>query len=101
MAVSPLIGGKAVKGPLAQLIRDLGLPPGAQGIAIRYREGAVLDGFVLDRADRDEAETLSALGLPLLRTDILIPTPDRSAVLSHEVLGFARGLRERRIGGGG
>jgi LPPG:FO 2-phospho-L-lactate transferase len=58
VAVSPIIGGKAVKGPTAKMMAELGLPAGAASVAKRY--GALLDGYVLDKQDAAEADGLAA-----------------------------------------
>jgi LPPG:FO 2-phospho-L-lactate transferase len=49
--VSPIIGGQAVKGPTAKMMRELGLEASATGVATRY--GDLLDGYIVDRADAD------------------------------------------------
>ena len=49
VAVSPIIGGRAVKGPTAKLMSELGLPATAAAVARRY--GDLIDGYVLDHAD--------------------------------------------------
>ena len=49
VAVSPIIGGQAVKGPTAKMMRELGLEAGAAGVAARY--GDLLDGYIVDHAD--------------------------------------------------
>jgi LPPG:FO 2-phospho-L-lactate transferase len=51
VAVSPIIGGQAVKGPTAKMMRELGLEASAAGVAARY--GDLLDGYVVDDADAD------------------------------------------------
>ena len=53
VAVSPIIGGRAVKGPTAKMMQELGMPPSAAAVAQRY--GDLLDGYVLDTADAEEA----------------------------------------------
>ena len=60
VAVSPLIGGRAVKGPTVELMRAEGMRPDALGVAERYRELAA--GFVLDTADAALAPAVAALG---------------------------------------
>ena len=52
IAVSPIIGGRAVKGPTAKMMTELGLTPSAAAVAKRY--GALLDGYVMDIADAEE-----------------------------------------------
>jgi LPPG:FO 2-phospho-L-lactate transferase len=53
IAVSPIIGGRAVKGPTAKIMTELGMTPRAAAVAERY--GDLLDGYVMDIADAQEA----------------------------------------------
>ena len=46
IAVSPIIGGRAVKGPTAKMMTELGITPSAAAVAKRY--GDLLDGYVMD-----------------------------------------------------
>jgi LPPG:FO 2-phospho-L-lactate transferase len=57
VAVSPIIGGQAVKGPTAKMMRELGLEASAAGVAARY--GDLLDGYIVDHADADTVGKLS------------------------------------------
>jgi len=58
VAVSPIIGGQAVKGPTAKMMRELGLEASAAGVAARY--GELLDGYIVDHADADEIGNVGA-----------------------------------------
>jgi LPPG:FO 2-phospho-L-lactate transferase len=53
VAVSPIIGGRAVKGPTAKMMTEFGMIPSAAAVAQRY--GDLLDGYVMDSADAQEA----------------------------------------------
>jgi LPPG:FO 2-phospho-L-lactate transferase len=53
VAVSPLIGGRAVKGPTAKMMAEMGMTPSAAAVAKRYDD--LLDGYVMDTADAEEA----------------------------------------------
>ena len=53
IAVSPIIGGRAVKGPTAKMMTELGMMPSAAAVAERY--GDLLDGYVMDAGDAEEA----------------------------------------------
>jgi LPPG:FO 2-phospho-L-lactate transferase len=88
VAVSPLIGGQAVKGPAAKIMGELGMPTTPAGIARHYR--GLLDGLVIDRAD--ESLTAALGKLPVLVTDTLMKGPDDKRRLAAEVLSFARRL---------
>jgi LPPG:FO 2-phospho-L-lactate transferase len=90
VAVSPIIGGRAVKGPTAKMMAELGMPTSASAVA-RHYEG-LLDGFVLDDVDADESE---GIDLPSLATRTLMASEDDKRVLAAEVLAFARHLGAR------
>lgn len=97
IAVSPLIHGQAVKGPLAALLKNLGLPGGAGGVAQRY--AGLIDGFVADAGDEAEHRDLRRQGLNVLATDILIHDPQEAERLAKEILGWcAAGLPDRKAG---
>ena len=56
VAVSPIIGGRAVKGPTAKMMTELGITPSAAAVAHRY--GDLLDGYVVDYADMDQVANI-------------------------------------------
>jgi LPPG:FO 2-phospho-L-lactate transferase len=91
VAVSPIIGGRAVKGPTAKMMAELGLPTTAKAVAERY--GGLLDGFVLDTADAAEVE---AIDLPCVATPTLMTSEDDKQALARAVLTFARRLDKAR-----
>jgi LPPG:FO 2-phospho-L-lactate transferase len=76
VAVSPIIGGKAVKGPTAKMMAELGLPVAAAAVARHY--GDLLDHYVIDEADIAATE---GLDLPFTATLTLMETlADRDAL---------------------
>ncbi len=60
VAVSPIIGGRAVKGPTAKMMTELGMIPSAAAVARRY--GDLIDGYVMDVEDAGEAAQVAAEG---------------------------------------
>jgi LPPG:FO 2-phospho-L-lactate transferase len=93
VAVSPIIGGKAVKGPAAKLLSELGHEASAAAVAKYY--GRPLDGFVLDTQDASLAETVSQAGVAASVTDTMMTDPDKAAALARHVVAFARELAPR------
>ena len=57
IAVSPIIGGRAIKGPTAKIMVDLGMTPSAAAVAKRY--GDLLGGYVMDVGDAEQAAHLA------------------------------------------
>jgi LPPG:FO 2-phospho-L-lactate transferase len=69
IAVSPIIGGRAVKGPTAKMMAELGMTPSAAAAAARY--GALIDGYVMDVVDAEAARVAPRVTLaPTLMTNL-------------------------------
>jgi LPPG:FO 2-phospho-L-lactate transferase len=90
IAVSPIIGGQAVKGPAAKMFAELGIEPSAVAVAGHY--GRLLKGFVLDRVDQEQAPSVSELGIRSFVADTWMKTQEDRRRLAEEVLEFARRL---------
>lgn len=91
VAVSPIIGGQAVKGPAASNLAAQGYAVSPVGVA-RWYDG-LLDGLALDNADAPLANQVEALGARPLVTDTLMRDADDRERLAREVIAFARDLR--------
>lgn len=85
LAVSPILGGAAVKGPAAKLLRELGHEVSALGVAQYYRD--LITHFVIDSRDAALTPRIEALGLRVIVTDILIPRLPEQRRLAEELLG--------------
>jgi LPPG:FO 2-phospho-L-lactate transferase len=68
VAVSPIVGGRALRGPLAEMLSGLGHEPSALGVARLYAE--LVSTFVVDLADAELAPAIEALGLRA----VVVPT---------------------------
>jgi LPPG:FO 2-phospho-L-lactate transferase len=89
IAVSPIVGGRALKGPADRMLASLGHEVSATGVARIYR--GLVEGMVVDGADEAERSEIEALGMRVLVTDaIMRDAPDR-ARLAREVLEFGSG----------
>jgi LPPG:FO 2-phospho-L-lactate transferase len=94
IAVSPIIAGRAVKGPTAKMMTELGLDPSAGTVAQRY--AALLDGYVIDHADMSEVVSIDAR-VTLAQT-LMTTIEDREA-LARIVVEAAATLRRRELRG--
>jgi LPPG:FO 2-phospho-L-lactate transferase len=83
VAVSPIIGGQAVKGPAAKMYAELGIRPSALAVAEHYR--GLINGFVMDQVDIDLEKSV---GIPTLTTDTLMNHLTKRAQLARDVLNF-------------
>ena len=93
VAVSPIVGGRAIKGPAAKIMRELGVEASAAAVADRYRD--LLDGFVLDETDRALARAIESAGAGVrVRVEqTVMHTGEDRVRLAAKVLEFARLLR--------
>jgi LPPG:FO 2-phospho-L-lactate transferase len=90
VAVTPIVGGQALKGPAAKLLAELGLEVSAASVAAHYR--GLLRGFVLDSADEALAPGLEAAGLRVLVTNTVMGSDADRARLARQTLAFTSAL---------
>ena len=87
IAVSPIVGGQAVKGPTAKMMTERGIAPSAAAIAQHY--AGLIDGFVIDEADRVEAAEIAATGIAVEVTATMMTARADKQALARAVLAFA------------
>lgn len=85
IAVSPFIGGEAIKGPAAKILRELGQEPGAQALLTPY--AGIVDGILCDAAD--PAANRQIAGVKIVATDTLMADDAGQKRLAREALAFA------------
>jgi LPPG:FO 2-phospho-L-lactate transferase len=91
VAVSPIVGGKALKGPADRMLASLGHESSALGVARIYAELAT--GFVLDTIDAAHVPAIEALGLRTFVTDTIMSDDAARIRVARAVLAFARDRR--------
>jgi len=87
VAVAPFIGGHAVKGPAAKIMREIGISTAPHGLVEYY--GGLLDGVVIDTVDAREQQSI----VTMHATDILMRGLEDQQRLAGETIAFARSLR--------
>jgi LPPG:FO 2-phospho-L-lactate transferase len=90
IAVTPIIGGNAVKGPTAKIMTELGLAPGVASIAEHYR--GLLDALVVDAID---GETAAGLSVRTSVANTLMRTEEDKVALARHCLGLCERLARR------
>jgi LPPG:FO 2-phospho-L-lactate transferase len=88
VAVSGIVGGRALKGPADRMLASLGMESSALGVARIYADLA--DGFVMDSLDAQLEPEIAALGLETLVVDTIMVDDAARARLARDVLAFAR-----------
>ncbi|MCC5953324.1 MAG: 2-phospho-L-lactate transferase [Acidimicrobiia bacterium] len=89
VAVSPIVAGRALKGPADRLLRELGHDPSAIGVARHYAEVAAT--LVIDEADADRAADVEAAGMRCVVAPTVMSTPERAAALAARTIESGRG----------
>jgi len=95
VAVSPIIGGTAVKGPAAKMFQELGIVPSAFSVAEHYKD--FLDGFVIDEIDAKMEEFIQAMGIRTLVTQTLMKNRNDREQLASEIMAYFIDRLVRRI----
>ncbi len=83
-AISPIVGGKTIKGPADKMLRGLGMQASALAVARLYQDIAGI--FVIDNLDRALAPEIEKLGMRAIVTDTIMTTPAKAARLADVVL---------------
>lgn len=98
VGVSPIIGGSAVRGMANQLLTGLGVEVSASGVArFHGSRGAagVLDGWLIDDSDGDEAPSIEQLGIAVRTVPLWMSDPAKTRKLAEDALQLARELGSR------
>lgn len=90
VAVSPIVGGRALKGPADRMLASLGHEVSASGVARIY--AGLVGGVVIDVVDEGERDEIEALGMEVLVTDAVMRGFEDRERLAREVLEFGAGL---------
>ncbi len=84
VAITPIIGGKTVKGPAAKMYTELGIEPSALAVAEHYKN--LLTGFALDTVDADLAKNVQLANVRTYITNTLMKSQDDRRRLAQDVL---------------
>ena len=87
IAVSPIVGGRAIKGPTAKMMRELDIPTSAEAVAQHYQD--LITGFVLDECDAAAESEIADMGLATAVTQTVMSSLDDRIALARDVLAFA------------
>jgi len=83
-AISPIVGGRPIKGPADKLMQGLGLEVSAYSVARLYQD--FLDTFIIDVVDRAERRAIEGLGIQVIETNTIMKTLEDKVQLARVVL---------------
>ena len=84
VAVSPIVGGKALKGPAGRMLGEMGYPISAFGVAMTYQDLARV--FLLDHQDQNLADAIEGLGMKVLITNTVMRDLESRKQLASRVV---------------
>jgi LPPG:FO 2-phospho-L-lactate transferase len=93
VAVSPIVGGAALKGPAAEMLQSLGHDVSPVGVASIYT--GVIDGIVIDHVDEELAPRIEQMGIEVYVTDTVMKGQEERETLAGAVLDFCTRLGAR------
>ncbi len=88
ICVSPIIEGRALKGPAGKMFKELGIEPSAAAVAEHYQD--LLTGFVLDIKDKDLAGEIRDSGIDVMITDTMMSSDEKRLALAEEILDYVK-----------
>ncbi len=83
IAVSPIVGGQAIKGPAAKMMGEMGIESSCVGVAAQYKD--LCDIFILDDVDADRAGDIETLGMRAAVTNTMMITDDDKVRLAEYI----------------
>jgi len=93
VGISPIIGGKAVKGPAAKMFQELlGKEASASNVAAYYQKNSLLNGFVIDTQDQNLKAEISAMDIEVLVTNTILMDPILQKEIAARLMNFASHL---------
>ena len=84
VAVSPIIGGNAVRGPASKMMKELGLESSNRGLAMLYEK--VCDTLIIDEADAEDIDDIEALGISAIALPTIMNSESEKVALAQEIL---------------
>ena len=94
VAISPIVGGRPVKGPADKLMAGIGVEVSPLGVAHLYRD--FLDILVIDRRDEKHATALEEMGIKPVVTQTLMTSMERKVELARTVLSSAQSFTHKK-----
>ncbi len=93
IAVSPIVGGAAIKGPAAKMMEELGMPVTAAAVARHY--AGFVDAMIIDRLDEDQADDIRSLGMEVVVTQTVMRSLNDRKALAADCMALVKAFAGR------
>ena len=94
IAISPIINNKAIKGPAAKMMQELGIPSTSIEVTNHYK--GLINAVVIDHADAALSEKIEDMGIKVFVTNTVMHSLKEKITLANECLNFIEGYWENR-----
>ena len=88
VAVSPIVGGKALRGPTAKIMHEMDIPVSVMGIAEHYHP--LIDGLVIDHKDKIMSSKMQSMGIAVQVTNTVMNCDSDKIQLAQDVVEFSQ-----------
>ena len=88
VAVSPIVAGKALRGPAAKIMNEIGIPASVISIAKHYH--LLIDGLIIDQKDKIMASEIQSMGIEVGVTNTIMKTEADKIQLAQDVVAFSQ-----------
>ena len=92
VAISPIIGGKTVKGPAAKMFAEMGIEPSALAVAQYY--GQLIQGIIIDKVDKDQTPQIVQCGIVPIAENTLMSDNQKRVDLAQRALAFCERIKK-------
>jgi len=98
IAVSPIIGGKAIKGPTEKIMNEMELEAGCSALSVARHYQDILDGIIIDTLDAEQSEDIAALGLEVSVGETLMTSLQIKQDLAQHCLSLIEKINREVLG---
>ena len=99
ISVSPIIGGKAIKGPTEKIMNEMNLEAGCSSLSVARHYQDILDGIIIDTLDAEQSEDIAALGLEVSVGETLMTSLQIKQDLAQHCLSLIEKINREVLGG--
>ena len=94
IAVSPIVAGKALRGPAAKIMNEMGIPVTVASVAQHYQP--LIDGLIIDERDKTMASEIQSMGIEVEVTNTIMKTDADKIQLAQDLIVFSQKFNTKK-----